>query len=287
MAEIVKTWSEWLKNSRFSYMTEVQKEQTLRWLESVKDKVLERAAIKSGDTIIDIGTGTGLLAFGSYELAGGSSRVIASDVAQDCLDECKKIADACSINENFEYLLSSADDIKLDDNSVDVAVMRSVLVHILDKRTCIKEFYRILNPGGRISIFEPVISTNTKYYDLLPVDFPDYERFKAAEHEMMTSMNDPLTNFTHETLVADFEAVGFKNIKLDLAVEQSIYPVTASMVEPWFNLPPSPNMPTIRDKFLKTFSETEVDSYIENVKTYLDGKTITVKSYVAYISAEK
>ena len=57
------TWTEWLKSSRFSYMTEIQKEQTLRWLFMVRDKILKRAEIKREDIVIDIGTGTGLLAF--------------------------------------------------------------------------------------------------------------------------------------------------------------------------------------------------------------------------------
>ena len=151
MSEIVKTWAQWLKQSRFSYLNEEQKEQTLRWLSLVRDKVLSRANLKPEDILIDIGTGTGLLSFGVYDILKGTGKVIASDGYQDCLDECKKIAEACNITEGFEFLLSNAQDIKLPDNSVDVVVMRSVLVHIVDKLRAIREFYRILKPEGRIS----------------------------------------------------------------------------------------------------------------------------------------
>lgn len=287
MSEIVKTWSEWLKNSRFSYMTDEQKEQTLRWLHAVRDIVLSRADIRTGDTLLDIGTGTGLLAFGAYELMQGKGRVIASDIAVDCLEECKKIAEACGIGGGIEFLESSADGIQLPDNSVDVAVMRSVLVHILDKPSSIKEIFRVLKPGGRVSVFEPVISTNTKYYELVGPDFPDYEKFKKVEHEMMTNLNDPLTNFTQETLVQDFKDAGFKDVDLDLQTAESTYPVSASMIEPWFSTPPSPGSLTLKQKFLKCFSEDDVNAYIENLKKDLDGRTITVKSYTAFVSAVK
>jgi len=153
MSNVVKNWTQWLKSSRFSYMSEEQKEQTLRWLFGVRDKVLDRADIKPGSVVIDIGTGTGLLAFGAYERLQNTGKVIASDKFSDCVEECAKIAQECGIIDNFETLVSSADNILLPDNSVDVVVMRSVLVHILDKFAPMKEFYRILKPGGRVSFF--------------------------------------------------------------------------------------------------------------------------------------
>src|SRR3989339_897946 len=157
MSETVKTWVEWLNNSRFKYLTQEQKEQTLRWLFQVRDKVLGRANLKPDDVLIDIGTGTGLLAFGAYDILKDSGKVIASDAFEACIKECEEIAKSCNITENFEFLVSPANDINLADNFVDVAVMRSVMVHIVDKLSVIKELNRILKPGGRVSIFEPII----------------------------------------------------------------------------------------------------------------------------------
>lgn len=288
MSKTIETWSEWLKSSRFSYMNEVQKEQTLRWLAQVRDKVLDRANLKPEDTLIDIGTGTGLLSFGAYELLKGAGKVIASDLFEDCLVECKKIVESCNITDGFEFLQSSATDIKLPDNSVDVVVMRSVLVHILDKPTAINEFYRILKSGGRISIFEPIIKSNTKYYELInPFNFPDYDRLKEIEIEIMSDENDPLTNFDDQSLYENFKSAGFQNIDIDINTEESTYQASASMVDPWFTTPPRPGDLTIREKYLKYLSEPEVDKFIEDLKQELDGKMITVKSLSAYISAVK
>lgn len=281
----VKTWTEWLKKSRFSYLNDEQKEQTMRWLGEVRDKILTRADIQPGDVLLDIGTGTGLLAFGAYDILKNSGKIIASDIAEDCLVECKKIADACGIND-MEFIHTDINGLKLDDSSVDVAVTRSVLVHIQDKLPAVKEIYRILKPGGRISIFEPIISSNTKTCELInPDKFTDYDEIREIEAKIMTDKNDPLTNFDEKVLINAFELAGFKNIDLDLSTEKSVYKVTADMIDPWYNTPPSPGTLTMKQKLLRYLSEEKIDNFIAELKQELDGQVIEVKSFSAYIRA--
>lgn len=290
MSEIVKTWTEWLKNSRFSYMSEEQKQQTFLWLFQVRDKVLDRANLKPDDVLIDIGTGNGLLSFGAYErLKELNGRVIASDAFRDCVEECLNIAKSCGIEDEMDFIQADASDTKLPEDSVDVVVMRSVLVHVLDKSRAINEFFRILKPSsGRISIFEPIISKNTKYYELMtPDNYPNYQELKEAEDKMTSDENDPLMNFDQDSLKKDFENAGFKNIDVEIVMQSSTYPVSKEMIDPWMNTPPSPGRPTVKEKYLQYLSEKEVNEFIERLKQDLDGKTVTVSSPTAYIYAEK
>ena len=288
MSELVKTWTEWLINSRFSYMNETQKQQTLLWLINVRDEILNRAKLQPGDTVIDIGSGTGLLAFGAHMLLNGKGKVIVSDAFTDCLDACQRIAEHCGITDCIEFLQADATDIKLPENSVNVVVMRSVLVHILKKATAIKEFYRILRPGGRISIFEPIIKKNTRYYQLVnPDNFPNYAKIKEAEQKMVSDENDSLVNFDEHTLENNFREAGFKNINVKVSIESSTYEVRPEMIEPWFNAPPSPGKPALKQMFMEFMPEAEVNEFMENLKIELGGKNITINSPVAYIYAEK
>ena len=80
-------------------------------------------------------------------------------------------------------LQSPCEEIALPDNSVDKALMRSVLVHIVDKQPAINEIYRILKKGGHFCCFEPIIASNTRYWELTdPKNIRLYEDFKKAEN---------------------------------------------------------------------------------------------------------
>jgi methylase of polypeptide subunit release factors len=62
------------------------------FLYPVRDTVLDRARLRPGETLLDVGTGDGLIAFGALERLGPSGRVIFSDISQDLLDHCRKAA---------------------------------------------------------------------------------------------------------------------------------------------------------------------------------------------------
>ena len=79
MSEICKNWSTWLKETRFSYMDENQKQQTLNWLLLVRDQVLNLAQIKAGQKVADFGCGSGLLGFGVLEKFEDKVEIIFSD----------------------------------------------------------------------------------------------------------------------------------------------------------------------------------------------------------------
>ncbi len=288
MSGICKNWSQWLKNTRFSYMDEAQKNQTLNWLELVRDAVLENAEVQKDDTIIDIGTGTGLLGFGALELLGEKGKVIFSDKFEDCLIECKNLIETLDVEPQYDFLQSGCEEIKLEKESVNKAVMRSVLVHILDKQQAMNEIYRILKPNGIYSAFEPIIKSNTRYYELLnPQNISFYEDFKNAEMELMSSDSDPLTNFDENSLAKNLEEAGFKDATLDLQTTGSTYIVQPNTVESWFDSPPSPGSLSMKQKFMLYFEEPKVNEYIQQVKFDLTGKEITVKANTVLIKAIK
>ncbi|MDD3237490.1 MAG: class I SAM-dependent methyltransferase [Candidatus Gastranaerophilales bacterium] len=288
MSEICKNWSQWLKSTRFSYMDETQLSQTMNWLKLVRDIILNNASIKPNDTVIDIGTGTGLLAFGVLERLNEKGKIIFSDKFEDCLQECKKFLATLDIVPQYEFLLSGCEDIKLPKEAVDKALMRSVMVHILDKQVAINEIYRIIKFGGIFSAFEPIINSNTRYYELVtPDDVNDYEDFKRAESELMSDPNDSLTNFNAESLGANLENAGFKNATIDVQESASRYLVKPNTVPTWFDAPPSPGAKSMKEKFLLYFDEAKVNKFIASVDKTLTGKEIDVKSKVALIRAIK
>jgi ubiquinone/menaquinone biosynthesis C-methylase UbiE len=285
---ICKNWTQWLLETRFASMTPEMRQQTLNWLQIVRDNILVRANIKPNQTIIDIGTGTGLLAFKVLEDLKGTGEIIFSDKFQDCLDNCENILKQNDVKSGYRLIQCPAENIPLEDNSIDTALMRSVLVHIKDKQTAINEIYRILKPKGHFCAFEPIIRSNTRYWELTsPEKIRNYEKFKQAENEFMTSEEDSLCNFDEYTLAKNFEDAGFTDGTVDCDVIPSNYTATDKMVEEWFATPPSPGMPTMKDRFLNYFDEETVCNYIEDVKKELNGKFISVNTRSVYINVIK
>ena len=214
MSETCKNWTQWLSQTRFASLSEAQRIQTLNWLQVVGDVIINNARIKEGDTVIDIGTGTGLLAFKALDALKGTGCVIFSDKFQDCLDTCQEFINSTTIKGNYKMLQSPADKIDLPDKSVDKAVMRSVLVHIVEKQPAISEICRVLKKGGRFSFFEPIIRSNTRYWQLVnPANIRNFEAFKDAENKFMTDETDSLCNFDENTIAENLDKQ--HNIKID------------------------------------------------------------------------
>src|SRR6266545_5131616 len=130
-------------------------DQWARWL--LRDRVLRGAMIAAGDTVLDLGAGDGLLAFGALPLVGEHGTVIFSDVSEELLARCRAFAAEQGVLARCRFVRAAAQDLgPVADGSVDVVTTRSVLIYVADKQRAFQEAFRVLRPGGRLSIFEPI-----------------------------------------------------------------------------------------------------------------------------------
>src|SRR5262245_53092405 len=149
-------WAEWLLHRRFGGDPE-ELQRTLDFLYPIRDKVLANAHIQAGDTLLDVGAGDGLIAFGALELVGPTGKVILSDISQSLLDHGRALAEEMDVIDRYEFVYAAAEDLSpIPDTSVDIVTTRSVLIYVDDKARALAEFFRVLRPDGRISLFEPI-----------------------------------------------------------------------------------------------------------------------------------
>ena len=141
-------WAEWLLERRFGGDTG-RREEFLDGLVLWRDRVLENAAVAEGDTLLDVGAGDGLIAFGALDLVGENGRIIFSDISQDLLNHSRGLAEEVGDLDRCCFVCASAEYLDgIDDNSVDAVTTRSVLIYVEDKRRAFEEFSASSSPEG-------------------------------------------------------------------------------------------------------------------------------------------
>src|SRR5579859_1374595 len=95
-------WMEWLLKRRFSGDAARMKV-TMEHLFKVRDTVLSHVNLKEGETLLDVGCGDGLIAFGALEKVS-SGRVIFSDISQDLLTHVQNLAENMRLTGRCQFV---------------------------------------------------------------------------------------------------------------------------------------------------------------------------------------
>jgi SAM-dependent methyltransferase len=87
----------------------------------------------------------------------GAGLVVFSEVSQDLLDHSRTLAAEMGVLDRCQFVRAPAEDLSpISDASVDAITTRSVLIYVADKGRAFEEFHRVLRPGGRVSVWEPI-----------------------------------------------------------------------------------------------------------------------------------
>ena len=112
--------------------------------------------IRAGDTVLDIGSGSGTDAFVASRLVGPAGKVWALDMTPAMLEKLRRLVAASGAG-NIEVIEGNAERVPLPEESVDVVTSNGVLNLVPDKRRAIAEIFRVLRPGARVQIADIVI----------------------------------------------------------------------------------------------------------------------------------
>jgi arsenite methyltransferase len=259
-----------------------------------RDRVLARAEVRLGDVLLDVGTGDGLIGFGALEMVGSSGKVIFSDVSEELLDHCRLVASERGVAARCDFRLLSADDLGgIEDTSVDVVTTRSVLVYVKDKPRAFREFFRVLRPGGRLSVFEPI---NSFGYPEPDDRFVGYEVGPVAElackvkdiYEGIQPLDDPMLDFDERDLVRHAEAAGFSGIQLTLEISISDRPWSATPSwEGFLESSGNPRLPPFGAVFDESLTAPEKERFFAHLRPLVEEGVGEARLALSYLRASR
>jgi ubiquinone/menaquinone biosynthesis C-methylase UbiE len=286
-------WHWWLLEVRFGGDAAAREKDLAEFLYPVRDEVLDRARLTPGQTLLDVGTGDGLIAFGALERLGPSGRVIFSDISQDLLDHCSAAASSEGLLDRCRFVLAPADQLAaVPGASVDAVTTRSVLIYVKDKAQAMREFFRVLRPGGRASLFEPInvlmsaADPDLFYgYDVTPVKALA-ARVRALYASIQPPGADPMVDFDDRDLVRHARDAGFSEISLELRVSVNNHkdPV------PWerfLRMSGNPLQPPFQEAVQQVLSAQEADDLARHLRPLVESGTGLGRTALAYLTAVK
>jgi arsenite methyltransferase len=280
MAEPDK-WSRWLAETRFGGDQKAAEKQ-MRGLIWLRNRLLKKAGLAEGKVVLDVGAGEGLIGFGALESVGATGRVIFSDISEQLVELTRSAAEQMGVLDRCSFVTAGAEDLSaIESASVDLVATRSVLIFVDDKPRAFREFFRVLKPGGRTALFEPIddcrMTEYSEYWQRRAWADPDSEEGAPIKDllerlheywERHRHLNDAMINFNERDLVMMCVAAGFAGVHTEL--DLSVGPMPPMNWDTMMKSSGNPLIPTNGEVLREIFSADELARFERHVRPIVE-----------------
>jgi ubiquinone/menaquinone biosynthesis C-methylase UbiE len=119
------------------------------WHPRIAHHLVESAQIQSGIQVLDIATGTGMVAIEAAQIVGTEGRVIGIDISTGMVDIARQKAQALGL-QNIEFQLADGEALDFPPNTFDYIFCSSALIWMSDLHGALRHWHQLLKPGGKI-----------------------------------------------------------------------------------------------------------------------------------------
>jgi arsenite methyltransferase len=292
-------WSDWLLNDR--HAGDAALAAIIRTdVERFADRVLDAARLAPGMTLADIGTGSGAVAFRAIDRVGASLRVLLTDISGAMLAHTEAEAIERNVHGQCTFLQCPAHELgAISSELVDAVTTRAVLAYVADKPAALREFRRILRPGGRLSIAEPILQDDammaSAFRSMIEMGGPRSQdrflhllhRWKAAQYPDTPQKiaQSPIANYSERTLFDLVRANGFVDIHLELHIDMA-----PSIIRSWdvfLGFSPHPWAPPLSAIMAEQFTADERQFFEHSMRPIIESPDAVTTTRIVYLNATK
>jgi len=117
-------------------------------LRPAQDLLLDMLELKTGERVLDVASGTGLVSFRAKQLVGDSGFVLGTDISEKMVDISNEMAKDRG-ERNIQFTRMDAEHLETDDDNFDACMCALGLMYVPDPLKALREMHRVLRPGGR------------------------------------------------------------------------------------------------------------------------------------------
>ena len=176
------------------------------WAEQLapaQELLLELAALKPGEQVLDIACGTGLVTFPAAKAVGAAGRVVGTDLSDEMVKAITTLAAERGVR--GEFARQDAEQLDFPDHTFDAALCALGLMYVPDGQQAVREMHRVLKPGGRAVAAVWGARRNCGWAEIFPI----VERRVASEVCPLFFMMG-----SGDVLSDTFSLAGFEQVKV-------------------------------------------------------------------------
>lgn len=243
-------------------------------LRSAFDALLNQANLSSGQTVLDVACGTGLVTFPAANAVSPGGEVVAIDLSGGMIDRARATAKARDIR-NVTFSRMDAEALDLPAGAFDVALCSLGLMYVAHPARAIRELHRVLAPEGRAVASVWGRRTNCGWADVFPI----------VDRRVET---DVCPRFFHlggeNVLETAFRSAGFSSVSTKRIRTRLLFPSMKTACDAVFEGGP---VALAWDRFDSSTREAARSEYQESISPYQNGDGVAIPGEFVITSGRK